>query len=83
MEKLKQANQEQLAKLDSTIEDAETNLGEMEVREANLRKAEYLSRIGSYSTICGIADFRKRKFHSEIHERSFSSSEANILVLCR
>ena len=46
MEKVKQANQEQLAKLDSTIEDAETNLGEMEVREANLRKAEYLSKIG-------------------------------------
>lgn len=46
MDKLKQANRTQLEKLDGAIADAEKNLGEMEVREANLRKAEYLSRIG-------------------------------------
>ncbi|EDV94648.1 26S proteasome non-ATPase regulatory subunit 6 [Drosophila grimshawi] len=32
--------------LDAAIEDAEKNLGEMEVREANLKKSEYLCRIG-------------------------------------
>lgn len=32
--------------LDAAIEDAEKNLGEMEIRETNLAKAEYLSQIG-------------------------------------
>jgi hypothetical protein len=32
--------------LDSKIEDSEKNLGETEIREANLAKAEYLSLIG-------------------------------------
>ncbi len=32
--------------LDSKIEDAEKNLGETEIREANLARAEYLSLIG-------------------------------------
>lgn len=39
-------NAEVLKKLDEAIEDAEKNLGEMEVREAYLRKAEFYSRIG-------------------------------------
>lgn len=39
-------NAEVIKKLDETIEDAEKNLGEMEVREAYLRKAEYYSKIG-------------------------------------
>ncbi|ENN76580.1 26S proteasome non-ATPase regulatory subunit 6 [Dendroctonus ponderosae] len=43
---LKAKNEEQLKKLNDAIEDAEKNLGEMEVREAYLRKAEYYSRIG-------------------------------------
>ncbi|KAJ8972041.1 hypothetical protein NQ314_000426 [Rhamnusium bicolor] len=37
---------EAIKKDDEAIEDAEKNLGEMEVREAYLRKAEYYSRIG-------------------------------------
>lgn len=32
--------------MDSKIEDAEKNLGETEIREANLARAEYLSLIG-------------------------------------
>nr|CAI5824841.1 unnamed protein product [Callosobruchus analis] len=43
---LKAKNEEQLKVLNEAIEDAEKNLGEMEVREAYLRKAEYYSRIG-------------------------------------
>lgn len=43
---MKNKNTEQLKKLDEAIVDAEKNLGEMEVREAYLKKAEYFSRIG-------------------------------------
>ncbi|KAK7869163.1 hypothetical protein R5R35_006618 [Gryllus longicercus] len=39
-------NEARLRQLDDAIEDATKNHGEMEVREANLRKAEYLCRIG-------------------------------------
>lgn len=46
LKQLKTKNEEALKKLDEAIEDAEKNLGEMEVREAYLRKAEYFSRIG-------------------------------------
>ena len=43
---MKLKNEEQLKELNGTIEDAEKNLGEMEVREANLKKSEHLCRIG-------------------------------------
>uniref|UniRef100_T1JEI6 Oxysterol-binding protein n=1 Tax=Strigamia maritima TaxID=126957 RepID=T1JEI6_STRMM len=46
LKRLKEKNGLELKKLDDTIEDAEKNLGEMEVREANLAKAEFLSKIG-------------------------------------
>ncbi|KAF5291476.1 hypothetical protein FQR65_LT01788 [Abscondita terminalis] len=46
LNKMKTKNDEQIKKLDEAIEDAEKNLGEMEVREAYLKKAEYYSRIG-------------------------------------
>ncbi|XP_054165408.1 26S proteasome non-ATPase regulatory subunit 6-like [Oppia nitens] len=39
-------NEKKLKELDDAIEDAEKNAGEMEVREANLAKAEYYSIIG-------------------------------------
>lgn len=45
--KMKAENEKQLKQLDEAIADAEKNLGEMEVRESNLKKAEYLCRIGS------------------------------------
>ncbi|PNF18150.1 26S proteasome non-ATPase regulatory subunit 6 [Cryptotermes secundus] len=44
--KMKSYNEEKFKELEETIEDAEKNLGEMEVREANLKKSEYLCRIG-------------------------------------
>lgn len=43
---MKAINAKRIEELDATIEDAEKNLGEMEVREANLAKSEYLCRIG-------------------------------------
>lgn len=54
---MKAHNTEQLKKLDDAIEDAEKNLGEMEVREANLKKSEYLCRIGDKEG--AISAFRK------------------------
>lgn len=42
----KETNEKKLQELDAAIEDADKNLGEMEVREANLAKAEFLCRIG-------------------------------------
>ena len=44
--KMKAKNENDLKELDNTIDDAEKNLGEMEVREANLKKSEHLCRIG-------------------------------------
>lgn len=46
VDKLKKSNEEKLAALDEKIADAEKNLGESEIREAFLAKAEYLCRIG-------------------------------------
>ena len=42
----KAKNKESLAALDAGISDAEENLGESEVREALLKKAEFLAQIG-------------------------------------
>lgn len=44
--RMKENNRLEILQLDAAIEDAEKNLGEMEVREANLKKSEYLCRIG-------------------------------------
>ncbi|XP_044758701.1 26S proteasome non-ATPase regulatory subunit 6 [Coccinella septempunctata] len=54
---MKTKNAEQIKKLDEAIEDAEKNLGEMEVREAYLKKAEYFSRIGDKEN--AVSAFRK------------------------
>jgi len=43
---LEEENKNQLKKLEENIKDAETNLGESELREALLAKAEYLTKIG-------------------------------------
>ena len=45
---MKAANEAQLAKLEETIKDAEENLGDIEVREAYLAKADYLYKIGAW-----------------------------------
>jgi len=46
LERMKKENETQLKTLNEAIEEAETSMGETEIREANLKKAEYLSRIG-------------------------------------
>ncbi|KAG1671606.1 26S proteasome non-ATPase regulatory subunit 6 [Nymphon striatum] len=57
LKNMKEKNEEQLKKLDSAIEEAEKSMGEMEVREANLAKAEFLCRIGNKDG--SLAAFRK------------------------
>lgn len=57
LSKMETRNQEQLRELDAAIEDAEQNLGEMEVREANLKKSEHLCRIGDKEG--AVSAFRK------------------------
>lgn len=54
---MKERNEARLKELDASIEDAEQNLGEMEVRESNLKKAEFLCRIGNKDS--ALSAFRK------------------------
>uniref|UniRef100_A0A669EXT6 26S proteasome non-ATPase regulatory subunit 6 n=2 Tax=Oreochromis TaxID=8139 RepID=A0A669EXT6_ORENI len=46
LSKMKKANEEELKRLDDVLEDAEKNLGESEIRDVMMAKAEYLIRIG-------------------------------------
>jgi len=46
LESMKEENAKALKEMDASIEDAEENLGESELREALLKKAEYLAVIG-------------------------------------
>ncbi|XP_062486220.1 26S proteasome non-ATPase regulatory subunit 6 isoform X1 [Pezoporus occidentalis] len=46
LNKMKKANEEELKHLDNELEDAEKILGESEIRDAMMAKAEYLCRIG-------------------------------------
>ncbi len=48
---MRKANEEQLSKLEASIKDAEENLGDIEVRDAFLAKADYLYKIGTASTM--------------------------------
>nr|SVE78408.1 EOG090X0ARF [Daphnia lumholtzi] len=54
---MKERNEAKLKALDVAIEDAEQNLGEMEVRESNLKKAEFLCLIGNKDA--ALSAFRK------------------------
>ncbi|RUS89116.1 hypothetical protein EGW08_003124 [Elysia chlorotica] len=54
---MKAANTEKLKQLDEAIEDAEKNLGETEIRDSMLTKAEYLCRIGDKAS--ALTEFRK------------------------
>ncbi|PVD24204.1 hypothetical protein C0Q70_14674 [Pomacea canaliculata] len=54
---MKAANEEKLKQLDEAIEDAEKNLGETEIRDSLLSKAEYLCRIGDKAA--ALSQFRK------------------------
>lgn len=44
---MKSANEAELVKLEGSIKDAEENLGDIEVRDAYLAKADYLYKIGA------------------------------------
>ncbi|KAK2183012.1 hypothetical protein NP493_328g05013 [Ridgeia piscesae] len=57
MQKMKAKNEEKVKELDSAVEDAEKNLGETEVRDFMLKKAEYFSRIGDKES--ALSQFRK------------------------
>ncbi len=46
LDRMKEANEAEFRRLDEAVEDAEKNLGETEVRDGMLKKAEYLSKIG-------------------------------------
>lgn len=46
LSKMKKANEEELKRLDDVLDDAEKNLGESEIRDVMMAKAEYLIRIG-------------------------------------
>ncbi|NP_001158526.1 26S proteasome non-ATPase regulatory subunit 6 [Oncorhynchus mykiss] len=47
LNKMKKANEDELKRLDDVLEDAEKNLGESEIRDAMMARAEYLIRIGN------------------------------------
>lgn len=46
LSKMKKENEDELKRLDDVLEDAEKNLGESEIRDAMMARAEYLIRIG-------------------------------------
>ncbi|CAG9539594.1 unnamed protein product [Cercopithifilaria johnstoni] len=54
---LRKANEKRLKEIDDEIADAEHNLGESEVRQAYLRKSEYLCKIGDKDS--AVASFRQ------------------------
>ena len=62
LSKMKKANEEELKRLDDVLEDAEKNLGESEIRDAMMAKAEYLIRIGDKVTTAA---------HKNIYEDAF------------
>ena len=47
LEAMRAANEKEAARLDAAVKDAEENLGDIEVRDAHLAKAEYLYKIGT------------------------------------
>ena len=50
--KMKETNKTEVDKLEEAVKDAEENLGEIEIRDAKIAKAEFLSKIGDKVTIC-------------------------------
>lgn len=54
LETMAKANEEDLAKLEEKLVDAQENLGESEISDALLAKAEYISRIGDKVAIVNV-----------------------------
>ena len=46
LDKMKEVNKTEIEKLEEVVKDAEENLGEIEIRDAKIAKAEYLSKVG-------------------------------------
>ncbi|KAG0722402.1 26S proteasome non-ATPase regulatory subunit 6 [Chionoecetes opilio] len=46
LDRMKKENESELKTMNESIDEAEKSMGETEIREANLKKAEYLSRTG-------------------------------------
>lgn len=46
LSKMKEANKTEIDRLEEAVKDAEENLGEIEIRDTKIAKAEYLSKIG-------------------------------------
>ncbi|ESN93411.1 hypothetical protein HELRODRAFT_103503 [Helobdella robusta] len=57
LEHMKSENEKKLKELDDSLEDAEKNQGEMEIRDIMLKKAEYYSSIGAKEL--ALSQFRK------------------------
>jgi len=57
LKKMKEANAEKIKQLDEAIEDSKKNLGETEIRDSMLAKAEYLCQIGDKEN--ALTEFRK------------------------
>lgn len=57
LKKMKEANAEKIKQLDEAIEDSKKNLGETEIRDSMLAKAEYLCKIGDKEN--ALTEFRK------------------------
>lgn len=66
LKELAEKNRVELSRLDHNIEDAQENLGETELKDALLERAEYLSKIGDkvgqlrYSLLLNFLFGRKR-----------------------
>ena len=62
--KMKEVNKTEIEKLEEAVKDAEENLGEIEIRDAKIAKAEYLSEIGDKVIIkCWICIIRNNCLH--------------------
>ncbi|TKR61871.1 hypothetical protein L596_028924 [Steinernema carpocapsae] len=57
LQRMTEKNKKRIAEINAEIEDAEQNLGESEVRQAHLRKSEYLCQIGDKEA--AVESFRK------------------------
>ena len=75
MSSMRKANEEQLSKLEASIKDAEENLGDIEVRDAFLAKADYLYKIGAHSPNHGPAKGTAKAYTSEV-----SCLHANLML---
>jgi 26S proteasome regulatory subunit N7 len=63
LNKMKKANEDELKRLDDVLEDAEKNLGESEIRDAMMARAEYLIRIGNKVSLALISYYIQSRGH--------------------